>query len=123
MEEKDGGKKESEEKVMPTKPSKSVSPGVRGNKQKKGVRSPTAHRTLEQTQKTAKKGGYQASTKRKKYRSELGKLPPAGPGKDNAHGKSHIKGGKATKANTKPTSRAKNRGHGTTKGKKANRGK
>lgn len=108
---------------MPTKRSAKVSPGVRGKPQKKGVRSPTAHRTLEQTQATAKKGGYQASEKRKKYRSDLGKLPPAGPGKDNAHGKAHSKGGKATKANTKPMARSKNRAHGMTKGKKANRGK
>lgn len=108
---------------MPTKSSKTTSPGVRGNKQKKGVRSPTAHRTLEQTQATAKPGGYQASKKRKSYRKKLGKLKPAGPGKDNAHGKAFSKGGGTTKANVKPQSRATNRGHGMTKGRKANRGK
>ena len=106
---------------MPTKPSKTVSPGVRGKPQKKGVRSPTAHRTLEQTQKHGKT--YQASKKRKTYRKKLGKLPPAPKGKDNSHGKAFSKGGKTTKANVKPGSRSKNRGHGMTRGKKANRGK
>lgn len=106
---------------MPTKRSKTTSPGVRGKPQKKGVRSPTAHRTLEQTQAAGTE--YNASEDRKTYRSDLGKLKPAGKGKDNAHKKAHSKGGKATKANTKPTSRAKNRGHGMTKGAKANKGK
>ena len=103
------------------KKSKTVSPGIRGKPQKSGVRSPTAHRTLEQTQKHGKT--YQATKKRKKYRSDLGKLPSAGPGKDNAHGKAFSKGGKTTKSNVKPASRSKNRGHGMTRGKKANRGK
>ena len=106
---------------MPTSRSKSTSPGVRGKKQKKGVRSPTAHRTLEQTQ--AHGDDYQSTPKRKAYRKKLGKLPPAGPGKDNAHGKAFSKGGATTKANTKPMSRKSNRGHGMTKGRKANRGK
>ena len=108
---------------MPTPKSKSKSPGVRGKPQKKGVRSPTAHRTLEQTQATAKPGGYQASKKRKKYRNDLGKLPSAGKGKDNAHGKAFSKGGSTTKSNVKPASRKGNRGHGMTRGKKANKGK
>ena len=106
---------------MPTKRSKKVSPGVRGNKMKSGVRSPTGHRTLEQSQSHGT--GYGAKPKQKKYRSDLGKLPSAGPGKDNAHKKAASKGDKATKANTKPASRKSNRGHGMTKGKKPNRGK
>ena len=108
---------------MATKQSKNVSPGVRGKPMKKGVRSPTAHRTLEQAQKSGEPGGYTASPKRKAYRNALGKLPPAGPNKDNGHKKAFSKGGATTKANTKPQSRAKNRGHGMTKGKKANKGK
>lgn len=105
------------------KKSKTVSPGIRGNPQRKGVRSPTAHRTLEQTQATAKPGGYQASKKRKEYRNKLDKLPSAGPGKDKGHKKAFSKGGKTTKSNIKPVSRSKNRGHGMTRGKKANKGK
>lgn len=108
---------------MPTPKSKSKSPGVRGKPQKRGVRSPTAHRTLEQTQATAKPGGYQASEKRKKYRNDLGKLPSAGKGKDRGHKTAFSKGGSTTKSNTKPVSRSKNRGHGMTRGKKANKGK
>ena len=106
---------------MPTPKSKNRSPGVRGKPQKKGVRSPTAHRTLEQTQAHGK--GYQSSAKRKKYRNDLGKLPPAGKGKDNAHKKAFSKGGSTTKSNVKPASRKGNRGHGMTRGKKANKGK
>lgn len=106
---------------MPTKKSKTVSPGVRGKPQKKGVRSPTAHRTLEQTQKTSAPGGYQR--KKKKYRSALGKLPPAPKGQDNSHKVAASKGGKTTKSNVKPGSRSKNRGHGLTTGKKPNKGK
>ena len=106
---------------MPTPKSKKQSPGVRGKPQKRGVRSPTAHRTLEQTQAHGK--GYQASKKRKKYRNDLGKLPSAGKGKDNAHKKAFSKGGSTTKSNVKPASRKGNRGHGMTRGKKANKGK
>ncbi len=108
---------------MATKQSKNVSPGVRGKPMKKGVRSPTAHRTLGQAQKSGEPGGYTASKKRKAYRAAHGKLPPAPAGKDNSMGEAFSKGGKVTKANTKPQSRAKNRGHGMTKGKKANKGK
>ena len=101
--------------------SKSVSPGIRGKPMKKGVRSPTAHRTLEQSQKHGKT--YQATKKRKKYRADLDKLPSAGKGKDNAHKKAFSKGGSTTKSNIKSVSRSKNRGHGMTRGSKANKGK
>jgi hypothetical protein len=108
---------------MPTKKSKTTSPGVRGKPMKKGVRSPTAHRTLEQAQKTAEPGGYQASKKRKKYRADLGKLPSAGEGRDKGHKKAFSKGGSTKKSNIKSVSRSKNRGHGMTRGAKANKGK
>lgn len=106
---------------MPTKRSTKVSPGVRGKPMKKGVRSPTAHRTLEQAQ--AHGTGYQASKKRKAYRKKLGKLKPAPKGQDNSHGKAFSKGGKTTAANVKPGNRSNNRAHGMTRGKKPNAGK
>ena len=106
---------------MPTKRSKNVSPGVRGKPMKKGVRSPTGHRTLEQSQ--AHAAGYQSSLKKKTYRKKLGKLPPAPKGRDNSHKKADSKGGATTKTNVKPGNRSKNRGHGLTRGKKPNKGK
>lgn len=104
---------------MPTKRSSTTSPGVRGKPMKKGVRSPTAHRTLEQSQ--AHGTGYQR--KKKAYRNALGKLPPAPKGQDNSHKVAASKGGKTAKSNVKPGSRSKNRGHGMTRGAKANKGK
>jgi hypothetical protein len=99
---------------------------------KSGKRSPTAHRTLEQAQKHGV--GYGGTKKRKKYRADLNALPDAPKGQDNAHKKSpkgqdnahkksFSKGGKTTKSNVKPGNRSKNRAHGMTRGKKANRGK
>lgn len=108
---------------MPTKKSKTVSPGVRGKPLRKGVRSPTGHRTLEQSQKTAEPDGYNSTKKRKNYRNDLGKMPSAGKGKDNGHKKAFSKGGATTKSNIKSMSRKENRAHGMTRGKKANRGK
>jgi len=105
------------------KRSKKVSPGARGKPMKSGVRSPTAHRTLEQGRAQGEPGGGTATPAKKKYRRDLGKLPKAGPGKDNAHKKAASKGGKTTKANTRPQSRSKNRGHGMTRGKKPNSNK
>ena len=105
------------------KRSKKVSPGVRGKPMKSGARSPTAHRTLEQGRAQGEPGGGTATPAKKKYRSDLGKLPPAPKGQDNSHKKAASKGGKTTKANVKPGSRSKNRGHGMTRGKKANMNK
>lgn len=85
------------------------------------IRSPTGHRTPGQVRRHGK--GYQATAKRKKYRSDLGKLKSAGPGKDKGHKKAFSKGGKTTAANISPQSRKSNRGHGMTRGAKANRGK
>jgi hypothetical protein len=107
---------------MPTKRSKKVSPGIRGKPMKKGVRSPTAHRTLEQSQAHGDpKTGYQR--KKKTYRKKLGQLPKAPKGMDRGHKKAASKGGKTTKANVRPQKRSANRGHGMTRGKKANAGK
>jgi len=114
---------------MPTKRSKTTSPGVRGKKQTKGKRSPTAHRTLEQTQAHGASGsGYQSSpeqiqkrTKRGQARKKLGLKK--GDKRDGGHKKSLSKGGSNAKSNLKAQSRKTNRGHGMTKGRKANRGK
>lgn len=109
---------------MPTTRSKKTSPGVRGKPQKSGVRSPTAHRTLEQTQ--AHGTGYQASKKQKANRVKRGAANAAvkpGKGRDAGHKTALSKGGSNAKSNLKSQSRASNRGHGMTKGRKANRGK
>lgn len=114
---------------MPTKRSKKVSPGIRGKPMKKGVRSPTAHRTLEQSQAHGAKGtGYQSSPKQKANRKKRGAARKAlglkkGDKADGGHKVSLSKGGSNKKSNLKKQSRKTNRGHGMTRGKKANAGK
>ena len=93
-------------------------------------RSPTAHRTPSQMKKHGRT--YQATPKQKKLRAKrnaarrqmeaAGKVHK-GDGKDVHHKKSVSKGGSNAKSNLAVASRAKNRGHGTTRGKKPNKGK
>lgn len=93
-------------------------------------RSPTAHRTPGQIKRHGRT--YQASTTQKKRRAARNKARRQaekdgrvrkGDGKDVHHKKPLSKGGSNKKSNTQVTSKSKNRGHGMTKGKKANKGK
>ena len=90
-------------------------------KMKSGVRSPTAHRTLEQSR--AHGRGYQAKPKQRKNRAlrnaARAKMKKSGAkvaGKDVGHKRSLMKGGTNTKSNWKVQSRSTNRGHGTSPG-------
>lgn len=93
-------------------------------------RSPTAHRTPSQIKKHGRT--YQATPKQKKLRAKrnaarrdaiaAGKVSK-GDGKDVGHKKPLSRGGTNAKSNITVQSRAKNRGHGMTKGKKPNKGK
>lgn len=75
---------------------------------------------------------YQATPKQKKLRAKRnaarrqmmaeGKVSK-GDGKDVHHKKSVSKGGTNAKSNLAVSSRSKNRGHGTTRGSKPNKGK
>lgn len=91
-------------------------------------RSPTAHRTPEQIKKHGRT--YQAQPEQVKKRSARNQarsaMKKAGvnvKGKDVAHKKPLSKGGTNSRSNLTVQSKAKNRGHGMTRGKKANRGK
>ena len=88
-----------------------------------GKRSPTAHRTPAQIK--AHGRGYQAQpdqvkkrTARNAARAEMIKAGKAskGDGKDVGHKKPLSKGGSNAKSNLKMQSKAKNRGHGMSKG-------
>lgn len=94
------------------------------------TRSKTAHRTPSQIKRHTRT--YQATTEQKKKRAKRNaarrKMEKAGKvrkgdGKDVNHKKPLSKGGSNNKSNLSVTSRAKNRGHGMTKGSKANKGK
>lgn len=95
-----------------------------------GKRSPTAHRTPEQIREHTR--NYQATTEQKKNRAARNKAraqaiadgrAKKGDGKDVHHKKPLSKGGSTDKSNTAVVSRAKNRGHGMTDGKKPNKGR
>ena len=97
-------------------------------KLKSGVRSKTGHRTLEQSRGASAK--YQAKPAQRKKRAMRNKaratMKKAGAkvaGKDVGHKKPLSKGGSNARSNLKVQSRKTNRGHGMTRGKKANRGK
>jgi hypothetical protein len=108
---------------------KQKSAGKRPNteRMKSGVRSDTAHRTLEQGQaqyasKKAKAGGkssgYENKENRKKYRSGLSRLRKEmgaeyGNGKEVSHDVADSKGGAATLANVSLKTRTANRVQGT----------
>lgn len=94
------------------------------------IRSKTAHRTPSQIKRHGRT--YQASSEQKKKRAKrnaarakVEKTRGAGAiaGKDVGHKKPLSKGGSNSAANLKVQSKAENRGHGMTKGRKANRGK
>lgn len=93
-------------------------------------RSPTAHRTPSQIK--AHGRGYQSSPEQKKKRAARGRARTAMEkkhgkaalkGKDVGHKRPLSKGGSNSSKNLAIQSKAKNRGHGMTKGRKANRGK
>ena len=90
-------------------------------KLKSGVRSPTGHRTLEQSRGASAR--YQAKPKQRKNRSlrnqARAKMKKSGAkvaGKDVGHKRSLMKGGTNAKSNLKVQSRKTNRGHGTSPG-------
>ena len=92
---------------------------------KSGVRSPTAHRTLEQARAAVR--GPQATTKEKKKRAARNKARrimeragqvSKGDGKDVGHVKPLSKGGSTGKSNLQVQSRSKNRGHGMSRQKR-----
>lgn len=94
------------------------------------TRSKTAHRTPSQIKRHGRT--YQASKTQKKRRAARNKARRQaeadgrvrkGDGKDVDHKKPLSKGGSNKKSNTRVTSKSKNRGHGMTKGAKANKGK
>jgi hypothetical protein len=91
-------------------------------------RSKTAHRTPGQIKRHGKT--YQAKPSqikkraaRNKARSTLKKAGVNVAGKDVGHKKPLSKGGSNARSNLKVQSRAKNRGHGMTRGKKPNKGR
>ena len=94
------------------------------------TRSPTGHRTPSQVKRHSKT--YQARPEQKKKRAKrnaarakVKKKLGAGAvaGKDVGHSKPLSKGGTNSAKNLKVQTKASNRGHGMTKGKKANKGK
>lgn len=95
-----------------------------------GKRSKTAHRTPAQIKEHGRT--YQASAEQKKKRAQRNaaraevkkrKGAAAVAGKDVGHKNPISKGGSNSPGNLKVQSKAKNRGHGMTDGKKANKGK
>ena len=93
-------------------------------------RSKTAHRTPSQIKRHGRT--YQATSAQKKKRAKRNaarakvvkqKGAAAVKGKDVGHKRPLSKGGTNSNKNLKVQSKAKNRGHGMTKGRKANRGK
>ena len=93
-------------------------------------RSKTAHRTPSQIKRHGRT--YQATPAQKKKRAKRNaaraavkkkKGAAAVKGKDVGHKKPLSKGGSNAMSNLKVTSKKKNRGHGMTRGKKANKGK
>lgn len=93
-------------------------------------RSKTAHRTPSQIKRHGRT--YQASKTQKKRRAMRNKARAEaqregkvrkGDGKDVDHKKPLSKGGSNSKSNRRVVSKSTNRGHGMTKGKKANKGK
>ena len=92
------------------------------------TRSKTAHRTPGQIKRHGRT--YQATPEQKKKRAKrnaaraaVKKTGANVAGKDVGHKKPLSKGGSNAPGNLKVQSKAKNRGHGMTRGKKANRGK
>jgi len=90
-------------------------------KMKSGVRSKTAHRTLEQSRKHGRT--YQATKKQKANRAKRNKarkvMKKAGKkvtGKDVGHKKPLSRGGSNKRSNLKVQSRKTNRGHGMSRG-------
>lgn len=90
---------------------------VKGTKKmRSGVRSPTAHRTLEQAHK--QQNGYEDQPHRHKQRAILRKLRTAkglsvGDGKEVSHKKAKSKGGSDAPSNITVKSRKANRRQGT----------
>ena len=93
-------------------------------------RSSTAHRTPAQIREHGRT--YQASEEQKKNRAKRNAArreaiadgrASKGDGKDVHHKKALSQGGSNAKSNTQVTSKAANRGHGMTRGSKANKGK
>lgn len=92
------------------------------------TRSKTAHRTPGQIKRHGRT--YQATPEQKKKRAKRNSARAAVKktganvaGKDVGHKKPLSKGGSNAKSNLKVQSKKTNRGHGMTRGKKANKGK
>lgn len=94
------------------------------------IRSKTAHRTPSQIKRHGRT--YQASPEQKKKRAarnaaraavKKSKGAAAVAGKDVGHKRPLSKGGSNSASNLKVQSKAKNRGHGMTKGDKPNKGR
>ena len=92
------------------------------------TRSKTAHRTPGQIKRHGRT--YQATPEQKKKRAKrnaaraaVKKTGANVAGKDVGHKKPLSKGGSNAKSNLKVQSKKTNRGHGMTRGKKANKGK
>jgi hypothetical protein len=91
-------------------------------------RSKTGHRTPSQVKRHTRTYGAKPEQKKNRAarnaaRAQVKKTGANVAGKDVGHKKPLSKGGSNAKGNLKVQSRASNRGHGMTKGKKANRGK
>lgn len=96
------------------------SKGIHGKPIKSGVRSPTAHRTLEQASSHWQDYGSKHKDKnraRKKARRVLEKegLVRKGDGKEVDHKRPLRSGGSNTRANLRVSSAAKNRAHGASR--------
>ena len=92
------------------------------------TRSKTGHRTKSQVKRhgrtyQAKPAQIKKRSQRNKARATLKKAGVSVAGKDVGHKKAISKGGTNARKNLKVQSKATNRGHGMTRGKKANRGK
>ncbi len=114
---------------MPMKKSARKSAGTRGKPMKAGVRSPTAHRTLEQAHKQAagpnKKPAKQASRAahnklRAEKKADLTKKHGASKASSMMKGKDMAK---MKDGSYRLQSQSKNRAHGKTRGSKPNKGK
>ncbi len=94
------------------------------------TRSKTGHRTPGQVKRHTKTYGARPEQRKKRAQRNAARAAvvkakgkAAVAGKDVGHKKPLSKGGSNSKGNLKVQTRAQNRGHGMTKGRKANRGK
>ena len=93
-------------------------------------RSPTAHRTPGQIKRHTRTYGARPEQRKKRAKRNAARAAvvksrgaSAVKGKDVGHKKPLSKGGSNSKGNLKVQSKAKNRGHGMTRGRKPNQGR